>query len=192
MLTAHDISGSVVSSLDAIDGQFDLRDKFPFGSVTCPDCGCALVAKHGMIMVPHFAHKPEDGCTPLEPKPESQEHLFAKIKVREYLMHRYPKARVVLERRFLEQKRIADVCVLLDNGHFEVHEIQLSTITVEEIELRTTDYENAGASSVVWWLGESRATPSIRQFVARRCGVFGELEFGTSRHQKFQPIKDAA
>ena len=53
-----------------------------------------------------------------------------------------------------DKKRIIDVAVLFKSGFMEAHEVQLSSITVEEIHERSEDYRRSGIDSF-WWFGKN-------------------------------------
>lgn len=162
----------------------ELRAAFPHGSCCCPDCESPFVLKAGMIRTPHFAHAPDAACRPLESKPESIAHLAGKAELARLLREQYGRegARVELEYRFPTVSRIADIAVLFPSGLIDVHEIQLASLTVEQLAERTRDYERAGVGSVVWWLGEANARPTgaVMGWLRSNCASFGLVDFETT------------
>lgn len=54
--------------------------------------------------------------------------------------------------------RIADLVFDLENGESVVCEIQLSKISMEDLEERTDDYHSIG-HSVIWWFGKNAKRP---------------------------------
>jgi hypothetical protein len=98
---------------------------------------------------------------------ESWEHLLGKMLARDNaptLLSISSTAKGVYEHRFTlpdGRWRIADVAFLYPGGFCTVIEIQLASITPEELEARTHDYESIGVECY-WWLGKSAATtPNI-------------------------------
>lgn len=152
----------------------DLREQYKPGDFTCPFCGGDMNYRRGRFMRPHFAHK-VDCTSEFERKPESEEHLAAKAKIRELLAKKYAGHVVDLEVPLPSVRRIADVMVNV-NGWMEIHEIQLSPITLEVFEERTADYEKEGAQ-VYWWLGERVATPPIKKWCREKFGAVHLVEF---------------
>ena len=161
--------GERICSLD----HDDLRLEYRPGDFTCQLCGGEMVYKHGTQVRSHFAHK--TACTSdYEHKPESREHRDAKYKIRDLLMTKYPGAKVDLEVPLPEIRRIADVHMDL-NGWREVFEVQLSSITVEQIEARTQDYESLNITAQ-WWIGGAADTPAIKQWCIEQFGEFNSIE----------------
>jgi hypothetical protein len=75
------------------------------------------------------------------------------------------------------RRRIADVALIYPSGFVEVHEIQLASITVDEIEQRTDDYASAGIPAQ-WWIGKSNTDSHlIRDCLRQQQGGFFVLEF---------------
>ena len=75
------------------------------------------------------------------------------------------------------RRRIADIALLYPSGFAEIHEIQLSPITVDEIEARTDDYASLGIP-VQWWIGKSNTDHrDIREFLRLYQGGFYVLDF---------------
>jgi Competence protein CoiA-like family len=107
---------------------------------------------------------------------ESWEHLLGKMLAQDNapnLLGISPTAKGVYEHRFtlLDGRwRIADVAFLYPGGFSTVIEIQLASITPEELEARTHDYESIGVECY-WWLGKSAATQPNIQWHYRRFGA---------------------
>ena len=75
------------------------------------------------------------------------------------------------------RRRIADVALIYPSGFVEVHEIQLASISVDEIEQRTDDYASAGIPAQ-WWIGKSNTdSHDIRDFLRHQQGGFFVLQF---------------
>lgn len=150
------------------------REELVKGDLICQLCGIPMIIKSGVVRRPHFAHQPNIPCTTdYGYHPESDEHRAGKELIAKTLMKElegYSTARIEYEWRCEETKRVADVAVLFPNGWVVVHECQLSSITVEELETRTEDYLNAGID-VVWWLGKNADTSTNRQWCIK---IFGE------------------
>ena len=126
------------------------------GEFVCQTCGASMIIKAGLIKRAHFAHA--STCTsPYGSHPESPEHREAKMYLKTQLPARfedYKEVRLEYEVPIKEVKRIVDLLAIFPNGHKVAHEIQLASITNEQLEARTKDYERAGID-VIWWLGKS-------------------------------------
>lgn len=59
--------------------------------------------------------------------------------------------------------RIADIAVIFPNGGMDVHEIQLSAITPETLEARSSDYYSQGINSY-WYFGKAADTDANRKW----------------------------
>lgn len=147
-----------------------------YGSqLICQNCGgrLSIVSSHfrGDSAIPsHFRHRAEcDGA--FETSPETPEHRAAKRYVRNLLKKEYEsitdagvELEMPIEMKWRPKGRIADICVEFPFGLRYVYEIQLSSITLEEVISRTEDYERAGC--IVYWIFSSE---SIKQNIEDWC-----------------------
>jgi len=152
------------------------------GDLICPFCDEVLVAvreymREGDWVSAYLRHKGECSTT-LAHHPESPEHLAAKKWIRENIAAKmdYAVATSDCEVRMPEISRIADVCFILENGDRMVHEAQLATIGVEELEARTNDYQSLGYG-IVWHFGKSADTDTNKRWAFRRLGGCEILSF---------------
>lgn len=131
----------------------------------CQLCNAPVILKAGLIKQHHFAHK--SLCTSTyESHPESPAHLAGKRFLSENLrsfFQEYQQTTIEFEVPIPEVKRIADLLVTFPQGWRIAHEVQLASITVENLQKRTDDYALAGID-VVWWLGNNANTPANRKW----------------------------
>lgn len=137
-----------------------------------PDCGEPLMVRNGGMVSPHFAHFKSQCKTQYNYHPPSVLHERSKILIGEHMKQRYApwaKVEVDYEVPIPSMKRIADVVLMFGNGILQAHEIQLASITTEQLRLRTIDYYKEGID-VQWWLGEKADTPANRQWLFANYG----------------------
>jgi Competence protein CoiA-like family len=93
---------------------------------------------------------------------ESPEHLLGKEYLRNLIKNHWEEEKITDLEIVVEypvkitgknKRRIIDVAVLFKSGFMEAHEVQLSSLTVEEINERSEDYRKSGIDSF-WWFGE--------------------------------------
>ena len=157
------------------------RDVFRKGDCVCQMCGAELgiraeYSRLGYKVSAHFYHFRE--CqSEYGAHPESYEHLMAKVLLREKLLEFYRQygnpqidLEVPIPMAWRARGRIVDLLVTWTMGWREAHEIQLASITPQELEERTNDYARAGID-VIWWLGGRAATSANRDWCI---GAFGE------------------
>jgi competence protein CoiA len=150
MLSAYNQSGEVMATeVSPVDGPF-----------YCPTCREQVILKQGRIVIAHFAHYPEATCA-YPNEGESDEHRLAKLEIYQALVQIPGVTNVRLE-RYLREVR-PDVSFVL-NGKLVAIEIQVSRLTLDRIEERTTAYARKNIA-VLWMplfsmeLFESRYTP---------------------------------
>jgi len=140
--------------------------------LVCQLCHKSMLIKAGMVRQAHFAHIATT-CTPeYEVHPESQAHRDAKAFLAEHLrisFKEYTNAEIAYEVPIPEVRRVADLLALFPMGWRVAHEIQLASITTDELQQRTDDYEQAGID-VVWWLGKSANTETNRTWCEKTFG----------------------
>ncbi|BAQ63905.1 competence protein CoiA [Geminocystis sp. NIES-3709] len=143
----------IVSTLD-YESADKIREAFAVGSLFCPFCDCPMFPRSSVYKVPHFVHKRQNSCSS---SGETYQHLFAKHKLAEQLREANPNDIITVEHRIptLLSYRIIDVAQN-KNGYLIAHEIQLSPITVEELQQRVNDYTQQGIESI-WYFGETNA-----------------------------------
>ena len=104
------------------------------GPFSCPDCNTQTVLKHGVLKIPHFAHKVlQENCI----RRETAQHQWAK-----YLTWRtlYNAGFTATPEAMVGERRTD---VLLQNGPFKIGiEFQNSFISLPEIIARTENYEH--------------------------------------------------
>ena len=111
---------------------------------TCPDCGQSLRLRAGIRTQHHFYH--HQGRLACRTQGRSLRHLAVQNRIASQLEG------AILERRFPEIGRIADVCWESKKIIFEV---QCSPITTLEVQSRNEDYRSLGYE-VVWILHTDR------------------------------------
>ena len=103
--------------------------------------------------------------------------MLAKQRLATGLPQIYPElkgAECIIEYRFEEVRRIADVCFVFPDGYKVVAEAQLASISVEDLRKRTDDYHRAGAD--VWWFVGKHAAQHAA-WLRDTYGSVGSIEF---------------
>ena len=126
--------------------------------IFCPHCLQSAIFHGGDHRTFHFKHAKGAECT-YKGEPESEEHLTGKRLIYEWLIERYPKAKVELEYSIKETNQIADVYVEFDEKHKFAFEVQCSVITHEIWSERYNLYQSVGIQSV--WLFGSKYDKEI-------------------------------
>ena len=146
--------------------------------LVCPYCGVEMVIRHGFTVVRHFAHRMR--CPYADWRgPTTPEHQAAVTTLIEWLSEDpfWGVATVEPGRPLSEVRRIPDVLVTFPDGLRVVHECQVSPITVERFEGRTSAYFRAGIP-VFWWFRSGylyRRPFDLRRGVLAWQGVILEL-----------------
>ncbi len=144
----------------------------------CPLCGGPFTLRAGLIRRPHFAHRVAQCKSQYRTHPESAAHLEAKWFLKHHLREEFPEymtATIEFEVKLEPIWRIADLMVTFPSGWRQAHEIQLSSITTEELQERTNDYTAMGID-VVWWLGHHADTEINRQWCIETFGYSLSLQ----------------
>lgn len=177
-------NGNRVNILDFSNPRLEIEKD----SLVCQKCEQPLFIKAGMVRRHHFAHY--SICeSDYESHPESVEHIEAKILVANLLrkeFSEYTIASIDYEVRVPEVMRIADIMITFPMGWRVAHEIQLSSITIEDLQKRTSDYARSGID-VVWWLGKSADTETNRNWCLENFGVSYSLDVDKVRDTARSP-----
>lgn len=151
------------------------------GALVCPHCREPLSfvdihRRRGFEVIAHFRH-PSTCETSYASHPESREHMLSKQRLAVGLPKVFPallEAECVIEYRFDEVDRIADVCFVFPDGYRVVAEAQLANITTDDLRRRTEDYHRAGAD--VWWFVGGQAARHLA-WLRDTYGSAGQIEF---------------
>lgn len=159
--------------LDVVNPRLNLKS----GDYVCQSCETPLIITGAFMrgdsyVRAHFRHKtPCDGN--YDSHIESAEHLALKRYIAENVHNWYgvQKNDITVQYEYpismdwRERGRIADVMVEFNDTKIkDIHEIQLSSITVNEFQERTNDYLKSGY--FVWWyIGEKNAKPEIFDYL---------------------------
>lgn len=162
------------------------RSELPTSNIVCPECQSPMILKAGAIKVAHFAHKPGSNCS--YGRGETPEHIAAKRMLAAWLRSEMQGCSVELE--YPIANRRGDLAQMFPNGWIVVHEIQLASITTEELQKRTDDYMNAGCD-VIWYFGNKTYTPANRAWSERFQGMTILLEFKGSTHDSQVVLRDS-
>ena len=175
-----------IAIIKAINKRIDITQvehpklQYSYGDCICQLCRAPLRIRGGPLVRNHFAHDADRPCdTEYSYQPESPEHREAKRFLLERLRKEFPEYRTAtidVEVPIIEIKRVADILVTFLTGWKQAHEIQLSSITADELEERTNDYERAGID-VVWWLGKGANVESNRRWCIQKFGCNFSLNF---------------
>jgi competence CoiA-like predicted nuclease len=155
------------------------------GEIVCPYCNQVLHIVHTDFRTKHFRHLTECNSD-YKKHPESIEHLLAKQILAERLSNdwnEYSTCKIEYEFPIHTLKRIADIAFIFPNGWIVAHEIQLSKISIEDLETRTNDYLNAGLD-VVWWIGKNADTSPNRKWLFENYGAITCINFDFLQENK--------
>lgn len=98
---------------------------------------------------------------------ESIEHQVGKQQVRQFCKSWYGNDVDIQYEHIIKlpsgRWRIADIAVIFPDGQIDAHEIQLSAITPETLEARSSDYLAQGINSY-WYFGKSADTNANRKW----------------------------
>lgn len=155
-----------------IRSESDPRAAYERGQVVCPLCDEPFYVADGLIRNAYFSHYAGECKSQYHRKPESPEHRFFKSYISNSLAEHigeYSDAKAQLEYPVEKILRVIDVAFVFSGGWIVAHEIQLSSITTEEIQERTNDYRKVGID-VHWWLGGSGASEAIKKWCQKEYG----------------------
>ena len=146
------------------------------GDIVCPVCDTDMTPVISMFYRPHFRHI--NKCLSTFAKhTESYAHLAGKEKAAQVLSMRIG-GKIDFEVPIKEANRIADVVLTAEDGAFQIAEVQLSPITVDELRARNADYQKAGAMAVYWFLGPKLQNREIEiaacEFAGGYCRLYYE------------------
>lgn len=141
------------------------KQAFDGKSLVCPECGDTLIPRYRDNFIPHFVHKSREDKEKCQyGKGETLRHLIGKAFLYQQLQRDYPNALVALEYRFENINRRADVAAFLDDGTTVIAECQISRVSPEDLEQRTSDYVSIGAT-VIWAFSPAAATETCRRYI---------------------------
>lgn len=166
------------------------RDRLKYGDWVCQNCGQPLFIREahlrkGYLVRAHAVHMgPCDGK--YEPCPQSLEHLWAKAYLAQVLKQEYERrgskpqidVEMPIDMDWRPRGRIVDVLVTWPMGWRVAYEIQLASITPQELQDRTNDYARSGID-VVWLMGADRKsdTPQNRAWCIREFGYYYRISY---------------
>lgn len=168
MLTAKYIDTKEEIDITKFDNPRESIDK---SRLCCKFCDGKMSVRQGLTRCNHFYHL--TACTSdFERHPESIQHNFGKQLIAEHVKKywdEFSKVKIIYEYPLPEINRIADVAMIFPSGWVVVHEIQLSSITSENLQKRTNDYQSIGIDTF-WWLGKSADSPANRKWCIEKFG----------------------
>lgn len=145
--------------------------------LVCRFCNGKMLIRQGLVRAKHFSHLSE--CTSdFERHPESPEHNMGKELIATHVKSHWKEfaaVKIEFEYPLPEIKRIADIAMVFPSGWVVVHEIQLATITNEQLQKRTEDYNSIGIDTF-WWLGKGADSPANRKWSIDRYGYCLAIE----------------
>ena len=151
-------------------------------NIVCPYCRCKMHCRQRENSALHFVHNSlskncisgGEGWIHHECKRLIYLELESQIKSLPDSMRK--KFSVDLEYRLKVVPRIVDVVLLFNAVPVEAHEIQLSVISVAELEDRTRDYRSQGIASY-WYFGGKADTSEVQQWSRKKFGEIRRFNF---------------
>lgn len=185
-------TGKRICTLD-FDHHLELRKHYEKGDMRCPHCHSTVHLVFAQSKRLFWRHNRISPACPIGGR-ETAIHLIAKqaLVARITQDSRAQGLSFQIEHRFPElgqNGRIADVAVFYENGDTTAYEIQISKISVDELQSRTQDYKNQGIE-VVWIFSEQALSSegvlhwSIKEF----SGVW-VVDLKTESQPRFSLVK---
>jgi competence CoiA-like predicted nuclease len=154
------------------------RNEIDKERLVCKFCDGKISIKDGKLRAKHFFHI--NNCTSdFERHAESPQHNLGKELIAKHIKEywsEYSNAEIKFEYPIKEVKRIIDIAMLFPNGWIVAHEIQLSSITTENLENRTNDYRKLGID-VFWWFGKSADKKANREWAIEKYGQSLSIDY---------------
>lgn len=161
-----------------VTGLVSPREELRGKHLECQLCGGRMYLRGGKDVQFHFYH--HRVCTSnYKTNPETPHHIAGKFYIAENILPQlndYANFKPKYEVPIPEVMRVADVLLEFNMGWRIAHEIQLSSIGVEELNQRTNDYLQAGID-VLWWFGKSADNRTNRDWSIRKYGFSLSLSF---------------
>jgi hypothetical protein len=142
----------------------------------------------------HFVHEKslEGGQRCVNHRNMSERHLNAQSAIQQYYTTKFPTCTIKLEVRLQSHPKLAfnrpDVLILYPNGVQEVHEVQLSPMTGEELLERTTSLKANGAGNVIWYLGDKGYSTETVNSCLKNAIAVNKLSFTDDDMPSWKPI----
>jgi competence CoiA-like predicted nuclease len=190
-LIAYNENGERVCSLD-FENANQIRTLYPHKSLYCPFCESVMSPRESKRSILHFFHC--NRCTSeILRHPESKEHLLGKQILADLLrketkglnvdiLIEYPISNAGLH------GRVADVAAVFPTGYVLIYECQLASITTENLEERTLDYEAEGCD-VIWFFGKSADVPRNHEWAKSRFYCSHKLVFSYESRRETIEVK---
>ena len=169
-------NGELIISLD-FDSKLELIANRE--NIICPHCKNKMHCRERTNFALHFVHNstPKNclsgGESWLHLECKRLIYLELKAKVDSLPENIKELFKVDLEFRIGQVNRIIDVALLLKDKPVEAHEVQLSPITVSELDARTEDYSSQGVAAY-WYFGKKSLNQEVQQWSKNK---YGEVRF---------------
>lgn len=122
----------------------------------------------------------------------SERHLNAQAAIQQHYTTKFPTCTIKLEAILRSHPKLAfnrpDVLILYPNGVKEVHEVQLSPMTGEELIERTASLKANGAGNVVWYLGDKGYSTETVNSCLKSAITVNKLSFTDDDMPSWEPI----
>ncbi|WLT40386.1 competence protein CoiA (plasmid) [Synechocystis sp. B12] len=166
------------------ESKFELKANHPL--ISCPVCKGKMFSRERNGFILHFVHNSKSENCPLS-KGESWKHLEGKRIVYNILKNQISKLSeklqilysVDIEHRVKEVNRIIDVTLLCSNQPVEAHEIQISQISLSELESRTQDYSSQGIATYWYFEKNGSLTKEVQNWLLKNYGEVRYFEIET-------------
>ena len=149
-------NATLISALNA-------HKKVPY---RCQECAGIVFLRGGKETQPHFFHKERHACRHDAKGPD---HLHIQVRIQKEINGS------LLEERFLDINRIADIC---SHNLKLIIEIQCSSMSLLELKTRTLDYESLGYQ-IIWILHTKvffqKKIKPLEKFLEKRWHYFTDI-----------------
>ena len=155
-------------------------------NLICPHCKNKMHCRERTDFALHFVHNftskncLSGGESWLHLECKRLIYLELKEKVNSLTENTKELFKVDLEFRLRQVNRIIDVALLLRNKPVEAHEVQLSPITVSELEARTRDYSSQGVAAY-WYFGKKSFNKEVESWSKSKYGEVRFFDFEDTR-----------
>jgi competence protein CoiA len=178
-----DRTGKIILSFE-FKSKYELRANHPL--ISCPACTGKMFSRDRNGFILHFVHNQKSENCPLS-KGETWKHLEGKRIIFDILKQQIFKLpenikslySIDIEHRITKINRIIDVALLYQNQAVEAHEIQISKISLPELENRTQDYNSQGIATYWYFEKNGSLTQEVQDWLLSNYGEIRYFEIET-------------